>query len=126
MSFSVAMAASHPYLFHPSVTGGNEIHKLIANHFLPDCVVLQWRPATREDIPTPNMTKIVVFSSFFQHGFCLPACDFHRGLLDHYQIDLVHINNNSILHIIIFVHLCEVFLGISPNFPLFKFYFFLK
>jgi hypothetical protein len=72
------------------------------------------------------MNEIVVFSSFFQRGFGLPACDFFCGLLDHYQIELVHLNPNSILQITIFVHLCKAFLGIPPNFPLFKNYFFLK
>jgi hypothetical protein len=88
--------------------------------------MLQWRPTAGEDIPTPNMNEIVVFSSFFQHGFGLPACDFLHGLLDHYQIELVHLNPNSILHITVFFHLCEAYLGIPPSFPLFKNYFFLK
>jgi hypothetical protein len=68
----------------------------------------------------------VVFSSFFQRGFVLPTCDLLRGLLDHYKIELVHLNLNSSLQIVVFVHLCETFLGILPNFPLFKNYFFLK
>jgi hypothetical protein len=68
----------------------------------------------------------VVFFSFFQRRFGLSACDFFRGLLDHYQIELVHLNPNSILQITIFIHLYEAFLGIPPNFPLFKNYFFLK
>jgi hypothetical protein len=67
-----------------------------------------------------------VFSSFFQCGFSLTACEFLCELLDHYHIKLVHLNPNSILHITVFVHLCEAFLGIYPNFPLFKNYFFLK
>jgi hypothetical protein len=125
-SFSPVMAASHPHIFQPSITDEREIHKLIVNHFLPDRVILQWCTVTREDIPTPKTTEIVVFSSFFQCGFGLPACAFLQGLLDHYQIELVHLNPNSILQIAIFVHLCEAFLGISPNFPLFKKYFFLK
>jgi hypothetical protein len=95
------------------------------SHFLPDRVVLQWRPAAGEDMPTPNTNEIVVFTSF-QCGFGLPICDFLRGLLDHYQIELVHLNPNSIFQIVVFVHLCEVFLGIPPNFPLFKNYLFLK
>jgi hypothetical protein len=102
------------------------IRKRVVNHFLPNRTVLQWCPAAEEDIPTPNTAEIVVFSSFFQRGFGLPACDFLRGLLDHYKIELVHLNTNSILQIAVFVHLCEAFLGISPNFPLFKNYFFLK
>jgi hypothetical protein len=68
----------------------------------------------------------MVFVSFFQRGFGLPVCDFLCGLLDNYQIELVYLNPNSILHIAIFVHLCEAYLGIPPNFPLFKNYFFLK
>jgi hypothetical protein len=63
---------------------------------------------------------------YFQRRFCLPVCDFFHGLLNHYQIELVHLNTNFILQIVVFVHLCEAFLGIPPNFPLFKNYFFLK
>jgi hypothetical protein len=120
------MAASHPHLFQPSVTGESDIRKLIANHFLLDRVVIQWRPAAEEDIPTPNTIEIIVFSSFFQCGFGIPTCDFLRRPLDNYQIKLVHLKPNSILHITFFVHLCEAFFGIPPNFPLFKNYFFLK
>jgi hypothetical protein len=67
-----------------------------------------------------------VFSSFFQRRFGLLACDFFCGLLENYQIELVHLNPNSILQIALFVHLREAFLGILPNTPLFKNYFFLK
>jgi hypothetical protein len=67
------MAASHLHFFQPSIVDESEIHKLIANYFLPDHAVLQWRPITREDIPTTNTNEIVVFSSFFQCGFGLLA-----------------------------------------------------
>jgi hypothetical protein len=67
-----------------------------------------------------------MFSSFLQCGFGLSVCDFFHGLLDHYQLKLVHLNPNSILQIIIFIHLHEAFLGIPPNFPLFKKCLFLK
>jgi hypothetical protein len=119
------MATSHPHLFQSSIADESEIRKLVANHILLDRVVLQWHPTTGEDLKTPNTKETVVFCSF-QRGFGLPACDFFCGLLDHYQIELVHLNPNSILQITIFVHLCKAFLGIPPNFPLFKNYFFLK
>jgi hypothetical protein len=119
------MAASHQHLFQSSVIDDSEIHKLVANHFVPDRAVLQWCPTLGEDLPTPSTNDIVVFSSF-QHRFGLPAYDFFHELLDHYQIKLVHLNPNSILQIAVFVHLCQAFLGIPPNFPLFKNYFFLK
>jgi hypothetical protein len=120
------MAASHPHLFQPSIVDESEIRKLVVNYFLLDRAVLQWRPAAREDIPTPNTNEIVVFFFFFHCGFGLPTCGFFRGLLDHYKIELVHLKINSILQIVIFVHLYEAFLGIPPNFPLFKNYLFLK
>jgi hypothetical protein len=120
------MAASHSHMFQSSITDESEVCKLVANHFLPDCVVLRWCHAASEDLPTPNTNEIVVFSSSFQCGFSLLDYDFFRGLLDHYQIELFHLNPNSILQIAVFVHLCETFLGIPPNFPLFKNYFFLK
>jgi hypothetical protein len=87
---------------------------------------LQWCHDVGEDNPTPNTNEIMVFSSFFQHGFGLLTCTFFYGLLDHYKIELVHLNPNFVLQIAVFVHLCEAFLGIPPNFPLFKNYFFLK
>jgi hypothetical protein len=119
LAISVSPLALIPHL-------SETFYKLVANHFLLDRAVLQWCPATGEDLPTPNTNENVVFSSFFQCRFGLPACDFFRGLLDHYHIELVHLNPNFILQIFIFVYLCETFLGIPPNFPLFKNYFFLK
>jgi hypothetical protein len=87
--------------------------------------VLQWCPTAGGDIPTPNTNEIVVFASF-QRVFGLIVCDYLHDLLDHYQIELVYLNPNSILQIVIFVHLYEAYLGIPPNFPLLKNYFFLK
>jgi hypothetical protein len=96
-SSSHAMAASHPHLFQPSVTNEGEIRKLVVSYFLPDREVLQWHPATGEDIPTPNTNEIMMFTPFFQRRFGLPVFDFIHGLLNHYQIELVHLNPNSIL-----------------------------
>jgi hypothetical protein len=68
----------------------------------------------------------MVLSSFFQHGLGPPSCEFFRGLLHYYQIELVHLNSNSILQIAVFVHLCQTILTVPPSLPLFKSYFFLK
>jgi hypothetical protein len=86
------MAASHPHLFQLSIADESEVHKLVANHFLLDSAVLQWCPVVGKDIPTPNTIKIVVFFSFFECGFGLPTCDFLHIQLDHYQIELFHLN----------------------------------
>jgi hypothetical protein len=120
------MAASCPEMFQKSTTYESEIQNLVRNHFLPDREVVQWQPTNGEDIPTPNTIEIVVLSSFFRCGFSLPTCEFLHGLLHHYKIELVHLNPNSILQIAIFVHLCKAFLGVPPNFSLFKSYLLLK
>jgi hypothetical protein len=59
------MATLHPHLFQQSIVDKNEIRQLVTNYFLSNRVMLQWRPAAREVIPTPNTKEIVVFSSFF-------------------------------------------------------------
>jgi hypothetical protein len=54
----------------------------------------------------------------------MPASDFFCGLLHHYRIELQNLNPNSILQIMVFVALCEGYLGIKPNFALWKYYFY--
>jgi hypothetical protein len=120
------MAASRSEMFQKSIADESKIRKLIRNHFLPKREVLRCRPANGKDIPTPNTNEIVMLSSFVQRGFSLSTCEFLRSLLHHYEIELVHLKPNSILQIVVFVHLCKVFLGMPPNFPLFKSYFLLK
>jgi hypothetical protein len=115
---------THTYSRHQSDEG--EIRKLVAGYFLPDGEVLQWHPTTGEDIPTPNTNEIAVFASIFQRGFGPTVYNFFHDLLDNYQIKLVYLNPNSILHITIFVHVYEAYRGVPPIFPLFKNYFFLK
>jgi hypothetical protein len=70
------MDTLHLHLFQSSVVDETEICKFVASHFLPDHAVLQWRPTVGEDILTPNTNEIVVFASFFQHGFHHSLCNF--------------------------------------------------
>ena len=68
--------------------------------------------------PFPEIHEIVVFAPFFLRGFATTYHWFLHGLLFFYGPDLIHLNANSILHISIFIHLCEAFLGIDPHFGL--------
>ena len=49
---------------------------------------------------------------FLIRGLALPASPFFCGLLDFNSLNLTHLNPNSVLQIVVFVHLCEAFLGI--------------
>jgi hypothetical protein len=57
-----------------------------------------------EEFPTEDVKKQVVFASFFERGFNIPAGDFFQGLLFYYKLELIHLVPNSIT---------EVYLGTS-------------
>jgi hypothetical protein len=77
-------------------------------------------------VPSLRSGQIVLFVPFVEHGLCLSACPFLHGFLHYYGIKLNHLNPNSILHLSVFVHLCETFLEISPSTTLFRYFFKLK
>uniref|UniRef100_A0A0A9BPG7 Transposase (putative) gypsy type domain-containing protein n=1 Tax=Arundo donax TaxID=35708 RepID=A0A0A9BPG7_ARUDO len=58
--------------------------------------VFGWQLAVSETKSNPQPGEVVVFSSFFWHGFFLPASDFFCGLLHFYGVGLTHLNPNSI------------------------------
>jgi hypothetical protein len=97
------MAASHPEKFKKSSVAESDLLALVEQHLLPKSAMLQWRSAKGEDIPTPNTKEIVILTSLFQCGFGLLACEFLHDLLHHYQVELVHLNPNSILQIAAFI-----------------------
>ncbi|KAK1650760.1 hypothetical protein QYE76_068565 [Lolium multiflorum] len=76
--------------------------------------------------PSPPVGFTVMFMSFLYRGLSLPAHEFLRRLLHVYEIQLWQLTPNSILHLAIFITLCEAFLGIEPHFGLWKKIFFVK
>ena len=44
-------------------------------------------------------------------------------MLHYYKIELQHLNPNGIQHMAAFIALCEGFLGISPHFDLWRYFF---
>jgi hypothetical protein len=72
-------------------------------------------------VPTEDTHEAIIFVSFLIRGLALPVSPFFRGLLDFYDLNLTHLNPNSILQVVIFVHLCEAFLGILPHFGLWRY-----
>jgi hypothetical protein len=76
--------------------------------------------------PNPPAGLTVMFMSFLFRGLSLPAHEFLRRLLRTYEIQLWQLTPNSILHLAIFITLCEAFLSIEPHFGLWKKIFFVK
>ena len=69
--------------------------------------------------------ETIVFRDFVEHGLALPVSEFFHALLQFWGIQLHHFTPQSILHLSIFTHFCEAFLGILPHFCLFQHFFFL-
>jgi hypothetical protein len=88
---------------------------------LPPKELCSWRIWCGTTIPTEDTHEAVIFVPFLIRGLALPVSPFFRGLLDFYSLNLTHLNPNYVLQIVVFVHLCEAFLGILPNFGLGKY-----
>jgi hypothetical protein len=87
---------------------------------------VEWKAVVAEEFPTEDVEEQVVFVSFFEHGFKIPAGDFFRGLLFYYKLELVHLVPNSIIVVSTFIHFCEACLGISPHFLMWRHLFCVK
>ncbi|KAK1620965.1 hypothetical protein QYE76_026482 [Lolium multiflorum] len=75
---------------------------------------------SEESYPSPPMEYRVSFVDHLIRGLSTPIHDFLRGLLFVYGIQLHQLTPNSILHVAIFITLCECFLGVPPNWALWK------
>jgi hypothetical protein len=102
-----------------SVSTEAALNRLVVDGVLPDRETAGWHLATSEGFPTPSGDELVVFEGYFYCGFGSPVHPFLNSLIDYYGISLCNLGPNSILHVAIFIHFCEVYLGILPHFDLF-------
>ena len=109
-----------------SVSNEAMLNQLVVHGVLPDRVTAGWCPAHDERFPTSRGNKLVVFEDYFYRGFGVPIHPFLHGLIDYYEISLCNLDLNSILHVSVFIHFCEAYLGILPHFDLFRHFFYLK
>jgi hypothetical protein len=103
-----------------------KIQFLVDRDLLRPKAEVEWKVAVGEEFPTEDVKEQVVFSSYFERGFNLPAGDFFCGLLYYYKLELVHLFPNSITVESTFIHYCEAYLGISPHFLLWRHLFCVK
>ena len=102
------------------------LEEMVFKGILQDQVTIEWCPAAGEPFPTPDTNELVVFEAYFVRGFGILVLPILRKLLGYYDINLCHLHPNSILHIFLFINLCEAFIGITPYFKLFRYFFCLK
>ena len=83
-------------------------------------------PDGGQPFPTPHTDEVVVFEDYFWRGLVFPIHPFLRDLLELWVVSLCNLHPNTILHISIFIHFYEAYLGILPHFNLFCHLFWLK
>jgi hypothetical protein len=99
-----------------------KIQALVDHGLLRPKMEVEWRATAGEQFLSEDVKEQVVFASFFDRGFNLPVGDFFRGLLYYYQLELVHLVLSSITIVSTFIHFCEAYLGISPQFLLWRYF----
>jgi hypothetical protein len=104
-----------------SVISESDLLHLIEVGVLLPKELCSWRICRGVTVPTKDTHESIVYVPFLIRGLALPISPFFRGLLDFYELNLMHLNPNSILQVAIFIHLCEAFLGILLHFGLWKY-----
>jgi hypothetical protein len=69
------------------------------------------------------VTKIILFTCYALAGFALPASSIFLTLLENYGLQLHHLTPHALTLVAIFVHLCEMYVGVQPSMRLFRLFF---
>ena len=109
-----------------SVSTRYSVSALVEAGVLREEAIGGWRLPGVEDHPVPEDGEIVVFEDFFKRGLGVPVHPFLIGLCSYYQISIHNLSSNSVLLVAIFVHFCEIYLGVYPHFDLFRYLFKLR
>jgi hypothetical protein len=67
--------------------------------------------------------EFVLFTSYISCGLALPISPFFLLLLEEFGLQLQHLTPHSVLQAAIFIHLCEIFVGVAPCCSLFRYFF---
>ncbi len=97
-----------------------ERHLSLVRKFMPEGAIVrveESRPQSRY----PN--RSVHLLSFAMVGLIPPFSSFFYEVLDFYEIRALHLAPNAVMVLAIFVHLCEIFIGVRQSMRLFQFFF---
>ena len=111
--------------WHKSKMSESLVQRLENMALLQTQGVIQWRASEGEDYLMEDTLETVIFCDFVERGLALPVSEFFYRILHFWGIQLHHLTPQSILHLSIFTHFCEAFLGILTHFHLFQHFFFL-
>ncbi|KAK1691748.1 hypothetical protein QYE76_008445 [Lolium multiflorum] len=107
----------------PCTTTETELNNLEAESFLRPG---SWRTLPESLSPAPEAGEMVVTKALVERGFSFPPSDFFSEILKACGLQPHNISPNSVLAISNHVTLCEGHLRVSPELPLFQYYFSVK
>jgi hypothetical protein len=93
--------------------------ELVSDGLIQEKDFADWKILGQHWVPTPSLGEIVLFISFVRANLCLPTSAFIHRFLQYFGICLIHLTPNGVLHLSVFVHLYETFLGIPLPSPCF-------
>jgi heme/copper-type cytochrome/quinol oxidase subunit 1 len=79
----------------------------------------------RGTIPLTDLRpgEMVLFTSYALVGFMLPVPSFFLTLLETYGLQHHHLTPHALTLVAVFVHLCEMYVGVRPSVRLFRLFF---
>jgi hypothetical protein len=106
-------------------------HLRLDNELMQVKRLLGWQPAEYDGrircgtIPLTDLQpgKIVLFTSYALAGFVLPVSSFFITLLENYGLQFHHLTSNAIALVVIFIHLCKMYVGVQSLVRLFWLFF---
>jgi hypothetical protein len=87
---------------HTSIISEFDLFHLVETRVLPPKELCSWRICRGVTVLTEDTHEYVVYVSFLIRGLALPISPFFCGLLYFYDLNLTHLNPNSILQVSIF------------------------
>ncbi|KAK1606199.1 hypothetical protein QYE76_029872 [Lolium multiflorum] len=107
----------------PCTTTDIELQNLEGEGFLQPG---SWRSTPNALAPAPQDNEMVLTKALVERGFSFPPSDFFLEILKAYGLQPHNISPNSVLAISNHVTLCEGHLRVTPELPLFQYYFTVK
>jgi hypothetical protein len=97
----------------PSTVMLGHLPKLVRHGFMLAAELKACQVPKDPALPAPMDEYVVSFTAFDERGFAVPPHPFLHSLLLYYGLELHHLTPSGVLHIAIFVTLCEAYLGVD-------------
>jgi hypothetical protein len=104
----------------PSTVLLGHLQKLVKHVFMSATELKACRVPKDPALPAHVVGYVVSFTAFHERGFSVPPHPFLCSLLRYYGLKLHHLTPFGVLHIAVFVTMCEAYLGVDSDLDFFR------